>query len=270
MLRIPDRPLAPAAQLKLAEYQRDIDALAGFAERVETGKSRFTSRNREGDPAFGPVRQTLKEMCSGVLRCMYCEDSLADQVEHFNPKDFYPELVFAWHNYLYSCGPCNRRKNNKFPIFSDRTGAIVILSRAPRAPVVPPEAGAPALIDPRHEDPFDYMQLDLQDTFRFLPLDPDAGSAGHQRARQTIDVLGLNDREFLPEARESAFRGYLSLLSLYVECRDAVNPCQDPTLLVRALRRYHHATVWAEMKRQRNQLPQLQTLFAQAPEALGW
>lgn len=270
MLRIPDRPLPSAAQLKLEEYQGEIDSLASFAERVKMGKVRFSSRNREEDKAFGPVRQTLKEMCSGVIRCMYCEDSLANQVEHFKPKDFYPELAFVWHNYLYSCGPCNLRKNNKFPIFSSRTGAVVMLSRIPKAPVEPPEPGVPALIDPRHEDPFDYMQLDLRGTFWCQPCDPDAGSGSHQKAKWTIDVLGLNERDFLPTVRKGAFQGYYALLSQYIRCRDAVNPPQDPDCLVDSLRRHSQVTVWAEMKRQRDQHPHLQDLFAQAPEALGW
>ena len=270
MLQIPDRPLPLAAQLRLEDYQQEIVSLASFEERVETGKARFKSRNREEDAAFGPIRQTLKEMCSGVVRCMYCEDSLAKQVEHFKPKDFYPELVFVWHNYLYSCGPCNVRKNNKFPIFSGRTGAVVMLSRARNEGVEPPELGVPAFVDPRHEDPLDYMQLDLRGTFWFQPVDSDVGSTRHQKAERTIEVLGLNDRDFLPESRERAFRAYFGLLNLYIECRDGRHPGQDPALLVGALRRYHHATVWAEMKRQRNQIPYLGNLFAQAPEALEW
>jgi hypothetical protein len=151
-----------------------------------------------------------------------------------------------------------------------RTGAVVILSRAPKATVEPPEPGTPALIDPRYEDPLDYLQLDLQGTFRFQPSDTDTGSTQYQRAKQTIDVLGLNDREFLPEAREGAFRGYFALLNLYIESRDGLRPRQDPALLVGALRRYHHATVWAEMKRQRDQISYLGDLFVQAPEALLW
>ena len=47
---------------------------------------------------------------------MYCEDSVADEVEHFRPKDLYPDVVFAWRNYLYACGQCNGGKNNRFSI----------------------------------------------------------------------------------------------------------------------------------------------------------
>jgi hypothetical protein len=32
----------------------------------------------------------------------------------------------------------------------------------------------------------------------------------------------------------------------------------------------HHPTVWKEMKRQHNLIPELAQLFADAPEALEW
>jgi len=60
------------------------------------------------------------------------EDAPADEVEHHSPKDLYPELVFVWRNYLYACGPCNRRKNNHFSIIDIQTEALVDVSRARR------------------------------------------------------------------------------------------------------------------------------------------
>ena len=101
-------PLLPAdAADALAELQRDIDARLTYRERVAAGKSAFSSKNRRGDATFDKVREALTAMCAGRCRCMYCEDSAADEVEHFWPKDLYPEHVFAWLNYLYACGPCN-------------------------------------------------------------------------------------------------------------------------------------------------------------------
>lgn len=201
---------------------------------------------------------------------MYCEDSLASQVEHFKPKDFYPELAFVWHNYLYACGPCNVRKTNNFPIVSDRTGELIFLHRAPGDPVEPPEPGRAVLIDPRQEEPLDYMQLDLRETHRFQPLDSDPRSLRHQRARKTIDVLGLNDRDFLPEARGTAYQAYHGVFKLYVDRREQRDPRERLDRAENALRRLGHATVWEEMKRQRQNLPELQSLFERAPEALTW
>lgn len=112
MIRLPDWQLPSEALTKLAEYQQEIDALPDYAARVERAKASWKTRNRKGDPTFDAVKQSLTEMCSGARRCAYCEDSLADEVEHFRPKDLYPEVVFAWANYLYTCGPCNGPKNN--------------------------------------------------------------------------------------------------------------------------------------------------------------
>jgi len=68
---------------------------------------------------------------------MYCEDSAAVEVEHHHPKAHYPELAFAWENYLYACGPCNRPKNSKFAIFS-QTGKPVLIFRKAKDPFKPP------------------------------------------------------------------------------------------------------------------------------------
>ena len=74
-------------------------------EQVKAAKTLFKSRNRKENRTFAAVRKELADLCSGSRRCMYCDDSVADEVEHFRPKDLYPEVVFAWMNYLYACGP---------------------------------------------------------------------------------------------------------------------------------------------------------------------
>jgi uncharacterized protein (TIGR02646 family) len=209
-------------------------------------------------------------MSRGARRCMYCEDSVADEVEHFRPKDFYPEMVFAWNNYLYACGPCNGGKNNRFPIISALTGKIVHLSRAAGAPVVAPEAGNPALLDLRLEDPLDHLQLDLLGTFLFQPRDPNPGSLTYSRAEQVIEVLALNSRDYLRRAREEAFDSYLARLDRYVTRREDGIAQEKLDLLRKALQRMGHPTVWEEMKRQWQNIPELQILFGYAPEALTW
>ena len=210
MLKIGSGRLAQIHQDKLAEYQKDVDEKCSYPEQVEAAKTLFKRRNRKEDRTFAAVRKELADLCSGSRRCMYCEDSLADEVEHFRPKDLYPEVVFAWMNYLYACGPCNRGKNSKFVVI-DGTGAFVDVTRPRKAPVVRPASGDAALIDPRRENPLDFLMLDLRGTFEFTPI-ADAGTQDHERARYTIEVLGLNDRDFLVEAREIAFENYRALL----------------------------------------------------------
>lgn len=55
-------------------------------------------------------------------RCAYCNDSeiygggfRAYHVEHFAPKEKFPELRFDYDNLLYACPWCNRAKWDKWP-----------------------------------------------------------------------------------------------------------------------------------------------------------
>lgn len=269
MIRIAPADLEEEAAAALAAYQGEVDAAGAYAERVARAKELFSARNRRENRAFAAVRGTLDRLCRGPSRCMYCEDSAADEVEHFRPKDLYPELVFVWSNYLYACGPCNGPKNNRFAVFSARTRTLVEVSRPKGAPVVEPEPGEPVLIDPRNEDPLELLRMDLRDTFWFLPVHP-VGTQEHARADYTIRVLHLNDRDVLLRARSGAFEAYKALIHRYVLHRQAGWPPERLRNLVNALHNMNHCTVWAEMKRQRHQHGELRALFQAAPEALEW
>ena len=193
---------------------------------------------------------------------MYCEDSVADEVEHFRPKDLYPEVVFAWMNYLYACGACNGGKSNKFVVI-DETGAFVDVTRPYRAPVVRPASGDAALIDPRRENPLNFLMLDLRETFEFTPI-ADEGTQEYERASYTIEVLGLNDRDYLVRARKTAFETYRALLLTFGREHDPRRRGDGMC----AIRNNNHPTVWWEMKRQRTMWEELAGLFAHAPELL--
>ena len=262
MLKIGHGRLPRIHQDKLAEYQRNVDEKCSYPEQVKAAKTLFKSRNRKGNRTFAAVRNELADLCSGSRRCMYCEDSVADEVEHFRPKDLYPEVVFAWMNYLYACGPCNGGKNNKFVVIHD-AGAFVDVTRPYKAPVVRPASGDAALIDPRRENPLDFLMLDLRDTFEFTPI-ADAGTQDCERASYTIEVLRLNDREYLVKARKTAFENYCALLERYGRERDPRRRC----VVMRAIRDNNHPTVWWEMKRQQQRCEELADLFAHAPEFL--
>lgn len=269
MIRLPDCQLPPEALAKLDEYQREVDGLPNYAERVERAKASWKTRNRKGDPTFDAVKQSLTEMCSGVRRCAYCEDSLADEVEHFRPKDLYPEMVFAWANYLYACGPCNGPKNNRFAVFAHGSGTRTDVARARGAPVVPAVVGSPVLIDPRTEDAGSFISLDLRDTFWFRPRAA-KGTAPYDRADYTIEVLRLNENELLPKARQQAFKDYKAHLAQYRLRREQGAPAKLLRQLAADVKTRQHPSVWSEMKRQHAAVPQLATLFRAVPEALGW
>jgi len=269
MIRLPEVALAEAAQEGLCALQDEVDAAGAYAERVAAGKRLFELRNRRGNPVFDEVRRALEQMCSGAVRCAYCEDSRADEVEHVRPKDLYPEVVFFWGNYVYACGPCNGPKRNHFGVFVAGRSEIVELARKPHAPIVPPVPGDPVMIDPRVEDATRLMVLDLRDTFLFTPIAA-RGTRDYDRADYTIRVLRLNLRPELARARREAYGDYLARLHQYQVERDREAPRAELDVLRDGIRWHRHPTVWREMQRQRDHHTDLRALFASIPEAATW
>src|SRR5262249_51537211 len=133
--------------------------------------------------------------------------------------DLYPEAVFVWENYLYICGQCNGGKRERFLVLLPRDDQPQNVTRRRGAAVVPPPAGAPpAFLDPRQDDGLLFMQFDLQGTFRFVPT-ARAGTTDHVRAEKTIEILKLNSRDYLVQARREAFGSYRARLREYAEDR---------------------------------------------------
>jgi uncharacterized protein (TIGR02646 family) len=267
MIRYPNSRLPSAVAAKLRVYQDEIDHEPSYAAMVLEAKKKFKSRNTEKSATFRAVRTTLTRMCGDERRCMYCEDNVADEVEHFRPKDLYPEVVFAWKNYLYACGPCNGPKNAQFSVL-DHLGAVTNVTRAPKAPIVGPISGDPVLIDPRSEDPFRFLFLDIRDTFEFSPH-PSADPVAQLRADYTICVLGLNSRDYLIAARRRAFEAFIAILNRYVARRSSAGR-RELSRMRKAVHRTRHSTVWSEMKRQSTHFVELDALFKSAPEAMTW
>lgn len=267
MLHVGNPPLDSKHAEQLKKYQEQVDQKETYADRVATGKKLFSSRNNLRNTTFAKVRSRLVEMCSGAERCHYCEDSAGDQIEHFRPKDLYPEFVFAWNNFLLACGKCNRSKKNDFMVVVGQR--LIDVTRRPGAAVKPPAyVGDAAPIDPRREDPLNYLFLDLVGTFVFLPIvGLDALDA--ERARYTIDLLALN-RDLLLAARREAYGSYRARLTEYRQLRDNGGDGASLRIMSQAIAASAHPTVWYEMQRWHSRIPELQRLFSDVPEALEW
>ena len=263
MIRLHDPGLDPEATRHLNRYQQEVDEAPDYPIQVAKAKCLFSRRNTRSNPTFRKVRETLALMCSGAQRCAYCEDSVGDEVEHIQPKDLYPCLVFVWTNYVYACGRCNVAKSNKFAVVTDQS-RLVDVTRKRSDPVAPPASGAPAFLNPRTDDPLDFLDLDLESTFVVLARD-DIPEIDRERAEFTIETLKLN-RDVLLEARANAFGTYRARLYEYVGKREQATK-QD---LLDDLKTTPHPGVWAAMKRQHAFIPDLDELFMQAPEALNW
>ena len=48
--------------------------------------------------------------------CGYCEEEDKGEVDHFRPKSRFPERVYMWSNWIFSCHTCNGLKLEKWPV----------------------------------------------------------------------------------------------------------------------------------------------------------
>ncbi len=262
MIRIQERRLGPDLEGLLREHQAKVDAVADYAERVAVAKRARETRSRD---RFRPIRAVLTEMCSGEVRCMYCEDSAADEIEHVRPKSFYPDKTFVWENYLAACGRCDGSKSNRFHVISTRHRELFEVERKQSEPVTPPEPGGMLLIDPRREDPLRFLKLDLVYPFHFHAIESRVCLA-RVRAAYTIHVLGLNARDTLLKRRRAAYGTYVARLKEYISERDP----ERRGRMAYEICGLDHPTVWREIQRQHRAIDELRSLFEQAPEALAW
>jgi len=261
MVRWPDTELPAEIAHQLDLLQNAIDAAGNYATRVEQSKAAWGGKSHA---LFTQIRDVLAAMCSGAQRCAYCEDSAADEIEHIYPKDLYPERVFRWINYVFACGPCNGPKNAKFAVLVN--GDLVLVTRPRGAPLVPPIDGETALLDPRIEEPMEYLSIDLE-TFWVLER-TDLDHASLQRARFTIELLGLN-RDYLLRARAEAFDNYSARLHQYVAYKNEGVSNDVLTLLSQRIKEMNHPAIWYEIKRSGHaQAQELGPLLAAAPELL--
>ena len=214
MIHLPDSGIDAGTASNLREFQQEVDAAGAYAAQVAEAKTSFARRNRQDNATFRKVREGLARMCAGARRCVYCEDSAADEVEHIQPKELYPGKVFVWPNYVYACGICNRAKGSKFSVVNG--GRLVDVTRRRSDPVVPPTPGSSAFLNPRLEEPLEYLHLDLA-TFVLVARD-DCERIDQERADFTIETLKLN-RDVLIKARSTAYRSYRSGLFEYAERR---------------------------------------------------
>lgn len=271
MILLRDEPPPNAALEQLRAWQTEVDAILDYAARVAQADARFNSRNRADNSTFAAVRGALAAMSQ---HCVYCEDSRAHQIDHVRPRSAYPEQVFVWPNMLWACGICNNRKLAKHAIVID--GQIVQFRRKRGDPIAPPPPGPTALLDPRVEDPMQFMLLDLENAFEFVAL-PGLGSVESARVDFTInEVLRLNDSPF-PDQRLEAYNDFRRGLNEYIRWRTRGESQQRLDSLRASFARRRHPSVWREIQRQMQALPRPQSLdrdfaelFEALPEALNW
>ncbi len=256
MLKVNAAPLDPELQAALDKKQSQINEIVDFAQQVKIAEALWASKPKS---TFSQIRAELAALCGGLLRCHYCEDSLADEIEHIRPKKFYPSKTFAWQNYLFVCGPCNgSHKRDNWAVL-DGEGRLQEVKELGTLDGEP--ALAAAFIDPRCEDPCLYLRLDAELGIYFELAE--AATSAWQRAHYTSKTLKLN-RDFLIRARRNAYRDYLRDTQAYLIAKgtDAVQAQRE----MLRLKERHHPSVWAEIKRMAQTGEAHQDIFAAAPE----
>ncbi len=116
------------------------------------------------------VKQALINCSHG--KCAYCESKSPGnylEVEHFAPKQFYPELTLDWDNLLPSCKKCNLYKHTHDTVNDP-------------------------IINPCVEDPEPFFE------YTFLKIYPSKDAPDYELAKKTIEVCKLN-RSTLIEQR---------------------------------------------------------------------
>lgn len=273
MIQLPTH-LSPSDEVleQLRAYQAEI--VGDFAAKQALVKRKkipgFSSRNKASNSTFKAIREVLTDMCSGARRCAYCEDSVADEVEHIFPKDLFPDKCYEWLNYLYACGPCNGPKSSQFAVFLPN-GEMVVLNSDQEPP-----NDVSVLINPRLENGMDFCRLDLISFhFKIIALE---GTQEYLRADYTFNtVLRLNhQREYLVEARGNAYSEYKSRLGYYHSKKQNNASEHQLNKMIEQLKKSNHITVWKEMQKSHKEglLESIDTelnhLFLNCPEALTW
>ncbi|MGH3244782.1 MAG: HNH endonuclease [Trebonia sp.] len=157
-------------------------------------------------------------MAPGIQRCMYCGESLATSVDHFEPIKEFPAGTFEWLNHLLACSACNsNEKRDQFPRDS---------------------SGDTLLIDPTRDNPSQHLRLILR-TGEYRALTPQ-GTA-------SIQVFNLN-RADLARGRAIAFETRGAVLCRAHSLLDSGRQ-DDAARCLRALAEEPHASVLHEMLR---------------------
>jgi uncharacterized protein (TIGR02646 family) len=260
MLKLKDSKLPHIANDQLRRWQAEIDGEPDYPSRVLRGKKAFSEKNKGTNKTFGLVRATVRMMAPGASRCAYCEDAYGDEVEHIFPKDFYPNRVFSFENYLGACGPCNGPKGNNFAIFLKETSEVLKLSSD-----LKPNYGdwfdcEPVLINPRLENPCDFLELDIWGTFHYVPKQK-LIKKDKLKAKYTIELLKLNSRDYLLRARRAAYQSFLDSIYQYDARKKNRASKKELKERLEGLLAMPHPTVLEQIRRNSAYIPGIAEIF---------
>lgn len=290
-IELNDTFLHTDAKQYLVQKQNEIDNLTTFSDKQDKAKKLWDQKSSV--QKFSHVKPWLKSACVGIDICNYCENNEASDVEHIFPKKLYPERCFKSDNYLLACKQCNSGyKLDQFAVFSNATSSSIIEYKNKQVVSNAPPVQESVFIDPRTEDPMDYLLLNLK-TGVFIPniifgSDPRRDA----KASYTLQILQLNDRNGLQQYRSDAYSNFVGELRLCIQIKNVTtnqelediffpgvidttkHVDQNISYAINQIKnRVLHSkniTVWYEMLRQYSLISTLRVLFDQLPEAKSW
>ncbi|MBC7884509.1 MAG: HNH endonuclease [Saprospiraceae bacterium] len=289
MIQIASKNLQLDEIEKLNKLQSQIDNQTTFAEKAKKAQSLWNSKGgAKGKKAFEVIKSELKSMCVFVEVCNYCEQSEANDIEHIYPKSFFPSRTFEWENYILACKQCNSAlKLDKFFVIQP-TGDVLELIRG-----LEPTFQEGAFINPRTEPPNNFLILNMQ-SFKFDML-PGLPKKEQSKAEKTLEILAINQRDLLIEARKSAAIHYYFMCSELIKILNSrsmaaliknISPYDKKFDFSKSLtelkaeikesykkyiQSYQHPSVWVSIKLVESKVtPKWVTIFKKLPEALHW
>lgn len=289
MIRLASKHLDAPVQQILDNLQQRVNNEPSFDKKTKKVQSLWNSKGgKKGKDAFTKIGEVLYSLTIFEGLCNYCEQSEANDIEHIDPKSFFPEKAFVWENYLLACKQCNSGlKLDKCHVLNLNNELVEVIRGSQ-----PPFHNV-AFINPRLEDPGQFMLLNLQ-SFKFEIL-PGLSRRDENRVKSTLDILELNNRDPLIQARKSAGQHYFEKLDRLVrmlevrtkkQLKNLLNPFDnrfDFTKTLKQLKeelkdshriyisKYQHPSVWHSIKVIESQVDlRWQTLFNKLPEALNW
>jgi uncharacterized protein (TIGR02646 family) len=189
MRAIPRLPLNENTRRHLQRRQAAINAQL-VSGRLEPKTIQQTWKNASKSKNLKSVRKTLEQMAGGRCRCMYCEDSVGTDIEHYRPKRTYPEHMFVWENLLLGCSLCNQMKDEHFPL----------------------ENGVPLLLDPTSDNPWEHLDFDTV-TGNLVPRFNRSTGSESPMGIKTVEILQLDRREALSTGYLRSYRRIVDILS---------------------------------------------------------
>jgi uncharacterized protein (TIGR02646 family) len=224
MMPISPEPLSPNALSHLQTLQNQVDNEPDMEAKYKCAAQLWqTRKNRIPNRAnWDEIEQKLKNGGPRPGLCHYCEFDRIAATEHICPKKHFPDRSFQYANYLLACYRCNSiNKGDKFAVFSPPgSNSWVNLIQSRGSYLLPPTDDA-VLINPRIENPNDFLELDLM-TGKLVPK-PSTEIRNVEKAKYTIDLLGLNSDDNLLRYRLKAIKGYQDHLERYTKVKTAVD-----------------------------------------------